>query len=203
MIDGSGSVLRWEWRQFGNAFDAVEAQLRSAVHDLKVTSETYVVCRTSNANAKIRGGQLDVKLLERIDRGLELWRPALKARFPIDPDAIATLFGYWGLVPPTLDRTPYTSDEFLDDVVAITPELTAVPVTKERLSATIDGCTVEVATLTIDRGLTRTVAVESAIADDVLRVVRALGFSPADNASYVTALKRRLGIPVVPAGRRA
>src|SRR5581483_2165332 len=47
--------------------------------------ETYLVsASTDRCNAKIRNGLLDMKILLATQRGLELWKPVLKAAFPID-----------------------------------------------------------------------------------------------------------------------
>lgn len=189
-------VARWEWRTFGDRFPDMEARVASQPHDFRTSQEIYLVSALSGANVKIRDGVLDVKLLQRIDRGLELWIPVLKAPFPVGRDTCDAVFGYWQVVPPSIERPQYTLEQFLGEVVAQVPDVSRIDVTKERRGIEVDGCKVEVANLTIRGRRTMTVAVEHEDPERVLVTVGALGLADADNTNYVKAMKSMLEVPV-------
>lgn len=142
-------VPRWEWRTFGDRFPDVEALIAAASPGVRASWETYIVGHGSNVNVKIRDGTIDVKVLKRVDRGLELWSPVLKAPFPIGLDAIVPLFSHWQLPVPTLMHSRYSHDEFLNELVALIPRLRVVGVEKRRRATTVLGCTVELAALMV------------------------------------------------------
>jgi exopolyphosphatase/guanosine-5'-triphosphate,3'-diphosphate pyrophosphatase len=82
-------VPRWEWRTFGASFSDVEARFESFPPERMAESdEIYLLSLATDASVKARGGLLDVKRLERVSEdGLELWRPVMKARFPLSTGA--------------------------------------------------------------------------------------------------------------------
>ena len=54
------------------------------------SEETYIVSKaTDKCNAKIRAALMDIKVLVAEDRGLEQWKPVLKAGFPLESSVIA------------------------------------------------------------------------------------------------------------------
>ena len=187
-------VPRWEWRTFGESFPSVTAAVRAKAHDRAVTRETYILSSASDANVKIRHGQLDIKRLQRVERGLELWAPVLKAVFPVPASVMSSVFGHWAIAPPPLTRAEYTLDHLLGEMVPAAAQLLAVEVAKERNRATVEGCAVEVATLQVRGRTVQTVAVEMKDPDQVLRAVRALGLSDRENVNYVTALKQMVKV---------
>ena len=203
MASVSAIVPRWEWRAFGPRFPEMDARIGAASPEARTSIDTYVLSRASDANVKFRHGLLDVKLRDRAEGGLELWRPVLKAAFPVAAGTVADVFGYWRLPPPEHLRRDYTMLQLLRDVVALRPELHAVVVAKRRASAEIDGCTAEAAVLTFDGHTVHTIAIEAADPDRVRRVVRSLGYDLGTNINYIAALKGLLGIPAVVADRRA
>ena len=156
----------------------------------KVTDETYLLCERPGVNAKIRGNTLDVKRLLTAERGLELWSPVLQAPFPIDAQSIGRLFAEWAVALPALGRQQYSQDQFLTDVIAVTPGIRVVATSKERRQATLDGCAVEVSTVTVGARRVLTVAVESERPDRIEPVVRTLGLAGVGNENYVSALTR-------------
>ena len=53
------------------------------------SQETYLISRaTEKCNAKIRAALMDIKVLVNEDRGLEQWKPVLKAGFPLESSVI-------------------------------------------------------------------------------------------------------------------
>ena len=80
-----GVVPRWEWRTFGEHFDAAEDLLATlSPQTIRTSEELYILSMLSDASVKIRDGLMDVKHLLRVnDDGLELWVPVLKTAFPL------------------------------------------------------------------------------------------------------------------------
>src|SRR5262245_24856508 len=78
-------VPRRERRGFAEHRRAAEATFDAlAPESVRDSDELYLVSVASAASVKVRGGQADVKQLERVnDDGLEQWRPVLKADFPL------------------------------------------------------------------------------------------------------------------------
>jgi len=186
-------IPRWEWRTFGTTFGDAEKRIRERPALIQQSRETYVVCNGSDTNAKVRNLQLDVKVLQEVNRdGLERWLPTFKSPFPLDRRSLEVLFGAWGLALPRLTRESYSLDGFLSEIVAWHPSLTAVHVGKQRQGFTIDECIVEIAELTFDGAPLRTIAVEMPDAARVMDTVRSLGLSRYENVNYVKALKRFL-----------
>jgi hypothetical protein len=194
-MDPPGAVVpRWEWRSFGNDFPRVQAMVEDLPHGHRRSSEIYILSAASDANVKIRDGLLDVKRLLAIDGDLERWSPVLKSPFPIGADQIAEVARHWAIAAPPLARARYTVDQFLAEIVSPSSALHTIAVEKDRRLATIDGCTVEAATLAVLGTSVRTVAVESADAAAVRRVVDGLGLTDAPPVNYVSALKRLVGL---------
>ncbi len=186
-------IPRWEWRTFGTSFGDAETRIRTHPPQVQQSRETYIVCDHSDANAKVRNLQLDVKMLQEVNRdGLERWLPTLKAPFPLDRRPIEALFAAWGLALPRLARETYSLDEFLSELVAPHAALRAVHVGKQRHGFTIDECIAEIAELTFDGAPLRTVAVEMPDPVRVMKTVVALGLARYENVNYVKALKRFL-----------
>jgi exopolyphosphatase/guanosine-5'-triphosphate,3'-diphosphate pyrophosphatase len=185
---------RWEWRQFGSGFPAIDARLSAMGAEPRRSAEIYLVADREDVNVKIRGDQIDVKCRLRVDRGLERWAPILKIAFPLDRTSIGAVFALWNVPAPVLERSSYTLDAFLHDVIAESPDVRVVGVTKSRRLAPIDGCTVELARLEIDGDPLTTVAIESEDPDKVRELARVLDLAGLPNVSYVAALRRRLRV---------
>ena len=93
-------VPRWEWRTFGDLENVNEFLAALLAEPAAESEETYVLSRFSNASVKVRDGLMDAKVLRRVTgMGLELWEPTMKARFPLDGAALATMFEALGLPP--------------------------------------------------------------------------------------------------------
>jgi len=182
---------RWEWRTFGDRFPDVEALVAAASPHLRASRETYIVCNGSDANVKIRDDQIDVKVLQRRERGLELWSPVLKAPFPAGAGVIRRLFAEWDLLSPALARDEYTQAEFLSEVIAVTPQCHIIDVEKQRRGAALFGCTVEATTLKAGEHRLATIAVKDANPRHVLDAVRALALADRENVNCVKVLKRK------------
>jgi len=61
-------IPRWEWRSFGLHFGDAEVRLKTHGTDkLRHSDEIYLLSSISDANVKIREGQMDIKRLEQTD----------------------------------------------------------------------------------------------------------------------------------------
>lgn len=186
---------RWEWRTFGAAFDQVDAQLSG---ERRTSREIYVLCDSSNTNVKIRDDVIEVKVLDRVRHGLELWSPSFKAVFPISRDDIRTVFLQWPLPPPPMSELLYTPQQFITEILSWSPNLHVVGITKARRQAVIDRCLVEVSSVSAGGHTVQTAAVEMADPDHALRMIRTLHLDQLENVSYVTFLKRMLHLRPLP-----
>ena len=189
-------VPRWEWRTFGESFGGAEHRLAAFIpENVQESDELYLLSNESDNSVKVRHDLLDVKQLEQVnDDGLEQWRPVLKAPFPLSAQALADVLDALRTSPLPVDRTSYTLDELLEEVVRPNSELAAAPVHKRRAHYTVGGCLAELTDVRSDKGSTRTIAVESEDPARVLAAVRELGLASRSNVSFPRGLKALLGI---------
>lgn len=184
-------VPRWEWRTFGPGLEEAETRFRELeLERAEESDEIYLLSTASDASAKIRGGQMDVKTLQAVnDDGLEQWLPVLKASFPIPADDVATVFEALGAPVPPVGQDAYTLDELLVELVGPTNVVRAVDVHKHREHYTVGGCMAELSTVRTDAGERATIAVESPDAEAVIAAVRDLGLASRTNTCLPRGLK--------------
>ena len=188
---------RWEWRTFGDSFDAAEEILGGMTPEaVQESDELYIVTAGTPAIVKVRFELMDVKrLLEVDDNGLQLWVPVMKAGFPLTAEQLAEVFGVLGATPPDLTREDYTLEQVVAEVGETGGRLRAVPVHKRRVRYTVDGCMAELTDVTADGRPTRTIAVESEDPAAVVAAVESLGLGDRPNQSYASALSDLVGGP--------
>lgn len=164
-----------------------------------VSKEIYLVSGTTDrCNVKIRSDLVDIKILIEEYRGLQRWKPTLKAGFPLASSVIATqVFPSLELQPPSLSKPEYSMDEFLGEVIATEPAVTRVDVSKTRCQISVGTCQTEFASVTLNNVLRDTVAVESTDPDALLQLVRDLGIAGETNTSYIREIKQVLGVSAV------
>jgi exopolyphosphatase/guanosine-5'-triphosphate,3'-diphosphate pyrophosphatase len=184
---------RYEFRVWAVSFAELRETLAKQASPTRseTSQETYLISSSSDkCNAKLRRRLMDIKVLVGTDRGLEQWKPMLKADFPLDKNVIETqVFPSLEVKAPALSRPSYSMEEFLDDIMRRQREISVVNVSKTRQQFSLNGCQAEFAAVTID-GLARdTVAVESADPDAVLRLTDALGIRGMPNTSYIRQIK--------------
>ncbi len=158
------------------------------------SDELYLLSAESDASVKVRDASIDVKRLERVDEdGLELWRPTLKAAFPLSATDVGSVLEALGAAAPPLARGAYTLDQLVDELAGPSPDLLAVKVHKRRAHYALEGCMAESTEVRTDGVTTRTIAVESADAALVLATVRELGLASRPNTSFPRGLKALAG----------
>jgi exopolyphosphatase / guanosine-5'-triphosphate,3'-diphosphate pyrophosphatase len=193
-------VPRWEWRAFAADFGLAEARLaKLSPESEQEGEEVYLLAAVTDKTVKIRDGLLDVKSLERVDRaGLEQWRPAMKAAFPLSPADVERLFAMMRLASPDAEEPDYTLDELYDELEDCgCAEI--VPLHKRRRHYTIAGCMAELTDVRLSgREDVRTVAVESEDAERVVAALEYLGLSRCPNTSYPRWLAAEAGIDIQP-----
>lgn len=181
---------RWEWRAFGRRFEQAQAQLAAlTAQGTQESDEIYLLSARKDANVKMRGDLMDIKVLRQVNaEGLEQWMPLLKAAFPLPATDAAKVLPALGLPLSFLARTAYTLEDFLHELVGRGAAISAVKVHKRRVRYTIGGCMAEFTDVIADGHALSTIAVESEDPAAVIRAVRQLGLSGYTNTSYPSAL---------------
>jgi exopolyphosphatase/guanosine-5'-triphosphate,3'-diphosphate pyrophosphatase len=190
-------VPRWEWRTFGGDF-AVADRVLGALEPVGVeeSDEYYVLSANSDASTKLRDGLMDMKRLERVsDEGLELWRPVMKAPFPLRAADVASLFTGLSVAVPQLSEAAYALPDLRDLVVA-TPDLHIVGVHKHRVRYRVDDCMVESTGFRAEHDV-HTVAIESPDPALVLATIDELGLTGRRNTNVARGLKTLVGFGIV------
>jgi hypothetical protein len=188
---------RFEFRAWGAQLDDVRDRIASIAepYEIRESVETYIVSTaTSDANPKVRGDRLDIKVLIATRDGFEQWEPQLKTSFPIPASVLRNdFFRILGEFAPSLDRDTYSHEQFVEEIVQSHDDLAAVEVVKQRRLSTISGCITEFAYVSIAGEDAQTAAVESTDLD-ALREARSLaGLHAYENTSYPAAIKRAIG----------
>ncbi len=190
---------RFEFRIWGNHLSTFRDRLAAiaAPSEPQESAETYILSRTTDAaNAKIRAGVLEIKLMtEQLGR-LERWRPVLKAEFPLDSRTIVEQVSPdLGLGALEIAQPSYTHAEFIRDLMKTHSNLALVDVVKMRRQFTSQRYAAEFAELSIAGGATsQTIEIESEDPAAVLRAIARLGLNSQANISYVRHLKLMTGM---------
>ena len=179
-------MLRWEWRTFGERFGGAEERLGSLEPERVAESdETYLLSAEGVDAVKVRDGLMDVKHLEQVDDGLELWKPVMKSPLPISAADARTVLAALR-VSASLDSDTY---DLADLARAAGGAVRVVPVHKARRHFTIGGCMAELTDLRAGDRSTRTIAIESEEPARVIAAVRDLGLGSRPNVSVPRRLK--------------
>ena len=190
-------IARWEWRTFGQDLGPAERHLAAlAAERVQESEETYLLGTDDDANVKVRGALMDIKILERVDEnGLEQWRPVLKAPFPLDAASIARVCTSLG-APGLGSTAPSPSlERLVGELRAAGATVHVVDVAKRRSRCHIGGCVAEVAEVVANGTRTRTVAIEDEDAARVMDAVRSVELDGFPNTSYPRGLREVLGLP--------
>ena len=189
-------VARWEWRTFGAEFEDAEKKIRSYEQgNFKESEENYILSRKSDENTKIRDDLMDIKALQNVDEHkLEQWLPIMKEGFPINLEALKKLFPIFKISEPPFERTEYTYDQFLNELIRPNENLRVVNVKKKRYIYVINNCVVEIAETIFDEAPLKTICVEHEDPDNVYKTVVELGLKDYPNVNYIQAMKKTTGM---------
>jgi exopolyphosphatase/guanosine-5'-triphosphate,3'-diphosphate pyrophosphatase len=187
-------IPRWEWRTFGATLGSAEARLPdTAAETVEDSDEIYVLSLRADESVKIRADLMDVKHRQDVRRdGLELWKPVLKGAFPLAADGARTMLEALG-VNLSLERSTYSLDQLLDELVAPCPDLHAVHVHKHRAHHSVSGAMVELTVITCDDRRAHTIAVESPDPAQIIAAIEALGLTARRNVCVARGLKALIG----------
>ncbi|MGD8524016.1 MAG: hypothetical protein PVF56_22895 [Desulfobacterales bacterium] len=189
---------RYEFRAFAQNFGLAEEKMRklSKLDKFRESQEIYILSpRNNENNVKIRYHTLDIKVWVKEEKGLEQWKPRMQAEFPIMMEILRDdVFPALGTAVPQFNRSEYSLDQFLEDILIPHPELVFARVFKRRFGYSIAGCISEIAELLINGAAIKTMAVESTDIAAVRKAKEILGLNEYENINYVMAIKRILGM---------
>ena len=191
-------IPRAEFRVFGQGIiDIVGISMwhaQAKLFKIRQSSETYILSRhTNEANVKIRNGLLDIKIkVGETEEGYEIFQPRGKFQFPVKQEELATIFENLQ-VPVKLEQQVCTIDEFLD-LVAESPELTAVAVDKERYGFSVGGVICEYGEILFNGALVETACAESEDYSAMKSVIEMLEITSFENTNYLKAAKEIVGM---------
>ena len=193
---------RWEWRTFGESLRADE-RVFATPEAVQESDEVYLLAGGGEAtadasvgtqSAKIRDGLIDIKTLKEVDaRGLEQWNPTMKEPFPLSAENATRVFAALRITPPPLERSEYSMEQFLDELMEPADGVRVVRVHKLRRRFTVNGCMAEVSDVEADGRRTRTIAIESTDAEAVMTAIRSARMGQHLNVSYPRGLSDLLG----------
>ena len=193
---------RFEFRTFTNNVGIVEEKMRklSKVENIRESSEIYIMSSENNENnAKIRDNLMDIKVFVKEEKGLEQWNPRMKGSFPMKSSKIESeVFSAFGVKLPEFKRDEYTLEQFLNEIVNVHNDLTAVKVFKRRFAFTINNCIAEIGEVYINGALIRTANIESVNINDILEAKKMVSLDEYDNINYLMAIKRVIGMEPLP-----
>jgi hypothetical protein len=198
----NNTTPRYEFRAFAQNFGMVEEKIRrfAEFERFRKSSEFYILSAANNKfNTKIRHNLMDIKVFVKEEKGLQQWKPTVKAEFPIKVNAIRDeVFPALDAALPEFSRTAYTLKQYLEEIIKPHPQLAVAHVFKHRFGYSIKGCIAEIANLLINGAAIKTVAVESVDVEAVLKIKEMLGLQEYENVSYVLAIKRIVGMEPLP-----
>ena len=191
-------IPRYEFRAFAQNFGLAEEEMRrlSKLDKFRESSEIYILSKGNNENnVKIRYDTLDIKVFVKEEKGLQQWKPRMREGFPMKMEVLRDdVFPALGTAVPKFNRSEYTLEQFLEDIMIPNPELALARLFKRRFGYTINGCISEIAELLINGAAIKTMALESADTEVVLKVKQKLGLHEYENVNYFLAIKRILGM---------
>jgi len=196
-------IPRYEFRAFAQNFAAAAERLRGLARcdEISESKEVYFVTTSSgDHNVKVRDDSLDVKQLVGRRQDLEQWKPVFQESFPMTADPVReTLCPVLGIGEPNLDRTEYSLEQLVSEVVRPCPNVAVVHVFKRRFRFTLGHCPAEIDELLVNGAAIQSLAIESEAGESVLAAVRDLGVVDYENVNYPRALRRILGLEPWPA----
>jgi exopolyphosphatase/guanosine-5'-triphosphate,3'-diphosphate pyrophosphatase len=189
-------IPRWEWRTFSENFAELEGVFAALTPEGgQESDEIYILSSASDENAKVRDELMDIKALQQVNAdALEQWKPVMKGRFPLPTADVLRVFDALAVECPTLSRSAYALQEFLEQLVKPVPELHVVQVHKKRSHYTVNGCMAEMTEVLADGKRVCTVALELEDPARVIATVRKLGLDRFPNINYPRGLKQLLGL---------
>jgi hypothetical protein len=194
-------IPRYEFRAFAQNFGLVAEKIRRfPCEKIRESPEIYIMSAGNNENnTKIRANKMDIKVFVQEKQGTEQWNPRMKGEFPMKMEVIRDeVFPAFGVEMPEFQRSEYTLEQYLDEIIKPHPDLVAASVFKRRFGFTVNGAITEIAELLINGAAIQTVCLESEDIDTVLKAKETLGLEEYENVNYLLAIKRVIGMEPLP-----
>jgi len=187
-------VPRWEWRTFAASFGEADQRFRLLTPGkIQESDELYLLSPRCDANVKIRDALMDIKVLEQVDaRGLEQWRPVMKASFPLPAAEVAQVCDALRVARVPLRET-YTLEQLQAELARPERGVRSVEIHKKRQRYSVGNCLAEMTHVVADGHAIRTVAIEFEAPSQVSAAVEEMGLGGFENVGYPRGLKRLLG----------
>ena len=199
---GEVSKPRFEFRTFGQDFDAAHARMArlSGFVPEKVwereSDEIYIMSKTNDVNnTKLRDGKMDIKTYVQTVDGLEQWNPLMKGEFPIAKEVLLNdVFPAFQVDMPALNKDTYTVEEFMAMIDAHA-DLQGVRVHKHRFGYMVNDTICEFGYVLINGAKVCTINSESTELEDIKKTMKDVGngMETAENLNYLQAIKRIIG----------
>ncbi len=189
-------IPRWEFRTFTNDLGTAEENIRKFPEGkTRESDEIYILSEVSMDNTKVRDDLMDIKTLQQVNEDrLEQWLPIMKGTFPLPTAEIEKVFKCFKVAVPKFERSEYTFEQYLNEVIAPSSLLKAVNVHKKRTGFTINNTIVEIAEVTVDGKTVKTAAVEMEDPGLVIKTVKEVGLDKFPNINYLRGLKNLVGM---------
>ncbi|MDP3831189.1 MAG: hypothetical protein Q8Q47_07960 [Ignavibacteriaceae bacterium] len=189
-------IPRWEWRTFTNDLGTAEVNIRKFPEGkTRESDEVYILSEVSMDNTKVRDDLMDIKTLQQVNEDrLEQWLPIMKGTFPLPVSEIEKVYKCFKVALPKFERSEYTFDQYIEEVIKPSFLLKAVNVHKKRTGFTINNTIVEIAEVTVNGNVIKTVAVEMEDPELVIKTVRELELDQFPNINYLRGLKNLVGM---------
>ena len=184
---------RYEFRHFSDNLARFRDDFKKHSSDeiKRESEEKYIVSpEIDKYNFKFRFDKLDVKELLEVKGKLEQWYPVVKTGFPVDAQLLVEkICPLMHIHPKVIDKSLYTLDEFMDEVVSGQEHLFFADVKKQRYGYSINDCMAEYAEVTINGKDTQTVSIESTEPEKIMETMKMFGMEGMENISYVKIVK--------------
>lgn len=187
-------IPRWEWRTFA-PFDGerLKAQLGSQKGTETASREVSILCSRSKHDVLIHDDAIRLKWRKQVSPdGLELWDSVFAAAFPCQSEVLLRLFEAWGLPGPAQNRTVYSREQFLAEILPQHPELQPIEINKRSQTFLLDGISCELSELTVHQANLACFCIEHEDPELMLQVLHRLGLQRRPSTSYPEGLKAAL-----------
>jgi hypothetical protein len=190
---------RYEFRTFATSFDEKTLDLvrnQHANEGFRQSEEVYIMSTGNNVNnTKLRDNKMDIKCFVENKDGFEQWNPLAKFSFPLAATRIKDeLFPAFSVACPTLERSEYTQDQFLTEIIDAHAYLSGARIQKRRFATTICNCIAEYAEVLINGAPLVSISIESTEIDDLNAAKDLLALGRFENINYLVATKRVIGM---------
>ncbi|MHB1312631.1 MAG: hypothetical protein ACYC3L_11505 [Gemmatimonadaceae bacterium] len=198
---GDVPLPRFEFRSFGQDFDAIHARMARLSVPVpeklweRRSDEIYIVSHATDGRiTKIRDGKIDIKAWVQTVSTLEQWEPRMKGAFPMSAAVLRDeVWPALQVRPPNLPAGDCELTDFLA-LVHEHPDLQAVRVRKVRHGYMVHETFCEYVVVHVNGARVVSVCTESTDIPSVQRTIADTGMTGLENINYLQAIKRVTGM---------